>query len=112
MSPDTHYFVGVPVAEHVAALIGTWVNEKKAEYGFKKWLVPEDYHITLSFLGKASEVQIEMLQQQLPKMVQEVPIFSAYDYPFWPVWGTSIATDSLDGDEGSASSVITSKKGG
>jgi 2'-5' RNA ligase len=75
MSFDTHYFIGVPVAEHVATRIGIWVNENKEKYSFKKWVDPQDYHITLSFLGKASDLQLEKLKQQLPMIVHEIPSF-------------------------------------
>ncbi|HJV46228.1 MAG TPA: RNA 2',3'-cyclic phosphodiesterase [Bacillota bacterium] len=57
MTYQAHYFLGIKVSEDTAQAIYKWVEHNKENLPFKNWVVPEDYHITLIFLGATTEEQ-------------------------------------------------------
>lgn len=51
MEGKHHYFFAVKLPSRVKEAIHQWVIENKQQFPFKRWVHPEDYHITLTFLG-------------------------------------------------------------
>ncbi|NMO95688.1 RNA 2',3'-cyclic phosphodiesterase [Paenibacillus lemnae] len=44
-------FVAVPLPQEAAEAIFRWTEELSQHMSFRKWVHPQDYHITLQFLG-------------------------------------------------------------
>lgn len=49
---QTHYFLALPLPEPIRKVIEEWRESIKQHHSsFKTWVHPEDYHLTLVFLG-------------------------------------------------------------
>ncbi|MCM3162773.1 RNA 2',3'-cyclic phosphodiesterase [Metabacillus litoralis] len=71
-----HYFIAVPIEEHHQQLIQNWITTYKNKLPFQSWVHPNDYHITLAFLGDVGEVEkLELLVEKIQQVVQFVPHF-------------------------------------
>lgn len=55
MTKNHHYFFAVKLPKEIKTFLYEWINEKREDYPFLKWVHPEDYHITLVFLGFVEE---------------------------------------------------------
>ncbi|MGX2960938.1 RNA 2',3'-cyclic phosphodiesterase [Peribacillus sp. JNUCC 23] len=58
----THFFYALTLPDETKEFLKQTSERIKTEFPFKKWLHHEDYHITLAFLGDATE---EMRQKSL-----------------------------------------------
>ena len=50
-----HYFYAIELPGGAKDSLHQWVTELKQTYSYKSWVHPSDYHITLAFLGSASQ---------------------------------------------------------
>lgn len=66
-----HYFLAVPIEEKHRTILQNWLHMNKSKLPFKSWVHPEDYHITLAFLG---DVQPSNRLIELIKRVDETVI--------------------------------------
>ncbi|MCE4051290.1 MULTISPECIES: RNA 2',3'-cyclic phosphodiesterase [Bacillaceae] len=57
MNTNTHYFIAIGLPEAVRLEVEAVRGKLKEAFPFKKWVHPQDYHITLAFLGAATEEQ-------------------------------------------------------
>ncbi|WP_227396578.1 RNA 2',3'-cyclic phosphodiesterase [Jeotgalibacillus aurantiacus] len=102
---EPHYFLAVsltqPAEEHLALQQEQW----KKIYAFKKWTHPEDFHLTLSFLGSADSSFLEQfktcLQEKLPvhhSFEVEVREVGTFGHSLKPriLWAGPEASDSLE----------------
>jgi RNA 2',3'-cyclic 3'-phosphodiesterase len=71
MSRQTHYFIAVPLPKEIKERIYRWRESVETTFPFKSWVHPEDYHITLSFLGNANRSQIKKVEKELPIVVKK-----------------------------------------
>ncbi|WP_167578095.1 RNA 2',3'-cyclic phosphodiesterase [Ammoniphilus sp. YIM 78166] len=71
-----HYFLGIPVPSPIAQPIYQWFTNRREELPFKSTVVPEDYHITLHFLGDVSKEAREVLIESLPPVIREISPFT------------------------------------
>lgn len=55
MALKHHYFYAVKLPSEVKDFLNEWMDNHKEEFPFKNWVHPEDYHITLAFLGYVEE---------------------------------------------------------
>ncbi|WP_400242851.1 RNA 2',3'-cyclic phosphodiesterase [Niallia sp. JL1B1071] len=62
MNTKPHYFLGVKPDSQVISKLEKISKELQLRFPFKKWVHPFDYHITLAFLGSASDAKREKLQ--------------------------------------------------
>ncbi len=53
--PSAHYFFALALPSEVKRDLHALSESIQKEFPFKKWVHPEDYHITLAFLGHAPE---------------------------------------------------------
>ncbi|MFP3918282.1 RNA 2',3'-cyclic phosphodiesterase [Lysinibacillus telephonicus] len=65
MALKNHYFFAVKLPGEVKSFLNEWVEINKEAFPFKKWVHPEDYHITLAFLGFVEE---SMLKNSIEKI--------------------------------------------
>ena len=90
-----HYFFAVKLPIEVKAFLQEWVEAKKQDFPFAKWVHHEDYHITLAFLGfAAEEMKYEAIQTMpevlkdehpFPLTLHQIGIFGPHKKPriFW-----------------------------
>lgn len=52
-------FAALPLPTSLREKLGEWIDKTKGELSFRKWIHPQDTHITLRFLGSTSQEQLE-----------------------------------------------------
>ncbi|WLR50285.1 RNA 2',3'-cyclic phosphodiesterase [Bacillus tianshenii] len=67
----THYFLAVPLAQEVKDKLALQMNDWKERLDFKKWVHPQDLHITLVFLGDATKEQIQLINEKMPALMKD-----------------------------------------
>jgi 2'-5' RNA ligase len=71
-------FIGVPIiSNQVVREIQIWKNSEWLSRNILKWVTPENWHITLVFLGATPESEIPLLQQQIENIFINIPAFSS-----------------------------------
>ncbi|NMH67477.1 RNA 2',3'-cyclic phosphodiesterase [Bacillus sp. RO3] len=53
---EAHYFFALSLSEETKEHLHKWTQPMKEEGAFQRWVHPEDYHITLAYLGSADEL--------------------------------------------------------
>ncbi|WP_170885650.1 RNA 2',3'-cyclic phosphodiesterase [Bacillus alkalicellulosilyticus] len=66
----THFFVAVPLPDNIKETISLW-KESLPNDSFKRWVHPNDYHITLAFLGFATPTQLSDVIEGIEKIVKK-----------------------------------------
>ncbi|QKY69743.1 RNA 2',3'-cyclic phosphodiesterase [Lentibacillus sp. CBA3610] len=69
-----HYFIAVPLPGFLKEQFAGWQRELEAELPYKQWVHPDDFHITLKFLGAVDEHHLNTLM----KSMQQIERFSAF----------------------------------
>src|SRR5699024_8228630 len=54
MSENPHYFIAIPIPFKMQTKLRLWQDFVKERLRYKHWVHPEDFHITLKFLGPVS----------------------------------------------------------
>jgi RNA 2',3'-cyclic 3'-phosphodiesterase len=73
---NPHFFLALPISGEIRHYLHKWTQEVTNQYKFKQWVHPKDYHITLSFLGKASIKQIEGIKKRVERTTADHQSFS------------------------------------
>ncbi|MGG6314264.1 RNA 2',3'-cyclic phosphodiesterase [Paenibacillus macerans] len=60
-------FIAVPLPKDVKQRLEEWCSTQKDRLKFKKWVHPEDYHITVQFLGDTSPERLGELEASLKR---------------------------------------------
>ncbi|BBH22913.1 RNA 2',3'-cyclic phosphodiesterase [Paenibacillus baekrokdamisoli] len=70
-------FVAVPLPEKWKLILAAWCDELKQQLpSFRKWTSPEDYHLTLQFLGDVPAIHVQDISQALQEaMAAGIPPF-------------------------------------
>ncbi|MBD8069024.1 RNA 2',3'-cyclic phosphodiesterase [Bacillus sp. PS06] len=72
---DHHYFLAVPIPKSTKAELSKRSEELKQAFPFKSWVHPEDYHITLAFLGSSSDEALSKVKEQMTMTLNDYPSF-------------------------------------
>lgn len=64
-SMQRHYFMALKLPDETKTKLANICNLIRNEHHFKTWVHPDDFHITLAFLGAASLEQLQKLQELL-----------------------------------------------
>lgn len=88
---ENTYFTAVALPDAVKRRLAEWCGAKQKEYPFRRWVHPEDYHITLKYLGACSPQTLDAVKQQLASTVPfeepfklsigELGFFGRSDFP-------------------------------
>jgi 2'-5' RNA ligase len=62
-------FVAMPVPSGIKHVVASWMDELKPHLPFRKWVHPEDLHITLQFLGDTPSESVPHIQQVLQEIM-------------------------------------------
>ncbi|HEX7065913.1 MAG TPA: RNA 2',3'-cyclic phosphodiesterase [Bacillales bacterium] len=74
--PKAHYFLAVPLPNPVRELLRRQAEALSDKLPYKQWPHPQDYHITLAFLGEAGFRTINELKQTVAPAVEECDPFT------------------------------------
>lgn len=67
---ETRLFVAVPIPAALKRSAAEWTESLRHELpSFRKWVYPDDYHITLQFLGNVPQSRIQLLTEALKKAI-------------------------------------------
>lgn len=76
MNPgELRLFVAVPLPEEVRGKIAMRIGKMKQAVSFRKWVHPQDLHITLHFLGACSRKAGEQVKERLRELAPTMPFF-------------------------------------
>ncbi|MBD2868923.1 RNA 2',3'-cyclic phosphodiesterase [Paenibacillus arenilitoris] len=64
-SDTMRLFVAVPIPADIAGELKEWTDRARSRLPFRKWTHPQDYHITLQFLGDTSASAVGALHEAL-----------------------------------------------
>ncbi|CAM4150710.1 2'-5' RNA ligase [Bacillus manliponensis] len=67
---ERHYFIAVTLQEHVKDALTKWKDLAEKSLPFRSFVYRDDYHITLSFLGRVESDRMGKLQQDLQQLGQ------------------------------------------
>ncbi|MBD7962680.1 RNA 2',3'-cyclic phosphodiesterase [Fictibacillus norfolkensis] len=62
-----HYFLALKLPDETKTKLANICSLIRKEHHFKTWVHPDDFHITLAFLGAASSEQLQKLHELLNK---------------------------------------------
>lgn len=71
-----HYFIAIPIEELHQTIIQNWISLYKNKLPFQTWVHPNDYHITLAFLGDIQS------NEKLELMINKVGEAIRANHPF------------------------------
>jgi RNA 2',3'-cyclic 3'-phosphodiesterase len=66
----THYFIAIPIKSSIRSNIQNWIKHHQKEFHFKSFVHPEDFHITLVFLGAIEQKIFESLKIKISELIQ------------------------------------------
>lgn len=75
MAHQTHYFLAIPLPSTTRHLLNRWKELIEVQLPFKTWVHPQDYHITLAFLGHATFSQIQAVKERVREVVLNHSVF-------------------------------------
>ncbi len=75
---EPHYFVAITLPNYIKEVLSNYKEDMEEELPFRSWVHKEDYHITLSFLGSATEEQLEGIKNGLQTLIEKRNYLSHY----------------------------------
>ena len=71
MNRQDHYFFAIELPEEIKRSLSDWVTKLNHTYRYKSWVHPNDYHITLAFLGSASQSRLDDAVNALNSIISQ-----------------------------------------
>jgi len=71
-----HYFFAVKLPKETKEFLYEWIQTRKEGFPFARWVHPEDYHITLAFLGFAEKPKLERVMEKLKPILEKEASFT------------------------------------
>ncbi|MFB4163084.1 RNA 2',3'-cyclic phosphodiesterase [Alteribacillus sp. JSM 102045] len=68
MTTNPHYFIAIPLPPEVKDHINDWKKKTMDKLSFKKWVHPQDFHITLFFLGASNNDELKKLSEKMKRI--------------------------------------------
>lgn len=68
-------FIALPIIPEHRLLLEKWSHKLKEKGSFKRWLHPDDYHITIKFLGECNHTIIPMIEKRLIDVCKDLAPF-------------------------------------
>ncbi|MDY0405296.1 RNA 2',3'-cyclic phosphodiesterase [Virgibacillus sp. 179-BFC.A HS] len=72
-APHAHYFLAVPLPDFVKAELSRWQQTAQTQLAYKQWTHPQDFHITVKFLGGVANEKLNHLQDVLHEVEARQP---------------------------------------
>ena len=69
-------FVAIPLPVQIKEALSAWCGEHKNRLAFAKWVYPEDYHITVQFLGDTPPNRVGEIGERLSEAAEGIRSFS------------------------------------
>lgn len=69
-------FIAVPLSSQVRSSIDAWCQDNQDTLAFNKWVHPEDYHITVQFLGDTDSSKVGDIGSLMREAVLGITPFS------------------------------------
>lgn len=76
MNTQKHYFLAVKLPETIKNEFALYTEKIKDELPFRRWVHREDLHITLAFLGYATEEQLHNISKIMPSIAKKYEALS------------------------------------
>ncbi|WP_174729370.1 RNA 2',3'-cyclic phosphodiesterase [Mesobacillus harenae] len=76
MHHKNHYFIALAIPFPMKTEIMEKIHPLKEEFRFQRWVHPQDLHITLAFLGDASEQKLKLVSENTIDEIDEFSSFS------------------------------------
>ncbi|RYG71540.1 RNA 2',3'-cyclic phosphodiesterase [Lentibacillus lipolyticus] len=70
-----HYFVGIPLPGNLKQILVETQSVLKSHLPYKQWTHPDDFHVTLKFLGPTAKENLDTLLEEL-KLLENVLAFN------------------------------------
>lgn len=71
-----HYFFAVKLPKEAKEFLYEWIQARKEDFPFARWIHPEDYHITLVFLGFAEKTMLEQVVEKVKPILEKEAAFT------------------------------------
>lgn len=71
-----HYFFAVELPKEAKDFLNKWVELRKRKWPFERWVHPQDFHITLAFLGFAKKEQLDEAIKAIEQLREQHSIFT------------------------------------
>ncbi len=75
-------FIGIEIPEKIKKKISKEIEKLKKRYPTFRWVRPENYHITLLFLGEVKEDKVEKIKKRLERAIFESSPFYLFSYSY------------------------------
>jgi 2'-5' RNA ligase len=69
-------FIGIPIKNEIREVLNKWCMELKSTFPFEKWIHPDDYHITLKYLGETDNTTIQQIKERLIQIAKSTEPFT------------------------------------
>ena len=70
-----HYFIAVKLPQEVKKFLKEWTENNQMNLPFNRWVYPEDYHITLAFLGMIEDGKKDEIIRTLKEVLLDTKSF-------------------------------------